>query len=181
MNEKEIMLYAVNSLGYFVLRDFKLETGEISDDSFIDSVKEEIWGFLELLDTTLETYEILPEIREALKYELREGDYDLGSFLIWLAELFGDKPSLVTNFYCDIIDEIHAEETTPKKACSIISQGLTFVLEVDDMRVRFFGCRDEVEYFAEHYRDLGYKIQYFRESPGGELRRISKFRGEVDR
>ena len=84
MNEKEIMLSAVNSLGYFVLRDFKLETGEISDDSFIDSVKEEIWGFLELLDTTLETYEILPEIREALKYELREGDYDLGSFFGWL-------------------------------------------------------------------------------------------------
>lgn len=175
MNEKEIMLSAVNSMGYFVLRDFKLETGEISEGSFVESAKEEVWNFLDLLNTTLGTYENLPEIKEALKYELREGEYNLGSFLLWLDESFGGIPSLVTNFYCGIIDEIHAEENVPEKACSIISQGLTFVLEVDDMRVRFFGRRDEVEYFAEHYRDLGYKIQYFSESPGGELRRISKF------
>lgn len=172
MNEKEIMLSAVNSMGYFVLRDFKLETGEISEGSFVESIKEETWNFLELLNTTLETYENLPEIKEALKYELKEGDYDLGSFLLWLDESFGGTQSLVTNFYCGLIDEIQEEENAP--TCKLIYTEALWVLEVDGIGANFL-TYDNAVYFAGHYKNLGYEIQYFKEDSEGRRTELLNF------
>ncbi len=160
MNEKEIMLSAVNSVGYFILKSFELDTGEITEDSFVESIKEELGSFLELMEATLENYNVLPEVKEALKYELAEGSYDLGSFLLWLDKLFGNNPSLTCTFYCSLIEEIHGGKMVPKKVCKIIGTPFSYLLEIDGKCISFQGYSN-AQYFETHYKSLGYEIQYF--------------------
>jgi hypothetical protein len=43
------------------------------------------------------------------------------------------------------------------KKCVITNQPLTWVMEVDDIKVAFSGS-DKADYFEAHYKSLGYEV-----------------------
>jgi len=45
-----------------------------------------------------------------------------------------------------------------KKTCKIINDKFSWVLEVDNFTILFQGGRS-ADYFADHYKELGYDVQ----------------------
>jgi len=76
-----VMVAAVNTVGYLALCLQRYDIGRWSADMVLETLREEVFGFL----SELEGYQDnISEIEDILAYEIAEGEHDLENFLDFL-------------------------------------------------------------------------------------------------